>query len=275
MTGILPESFSFSQSSLQTYLNCPYQFYLRYIANLRWPAPQTDDQLEFEKDRLAGTRLHQLAHQYFLGINPAVLRQMAKNDSDPRLFGWFDSFIETFGQSLSGRLYSEHTLQVRIDKYPLMAKYDLLQHDEKHLTIYDWKTSRKRPSDTWLKSQLQSHVFPLVLSNYVTENLGLSEASIEMVYWEVTSPEKTFVIQYLAEQAAADKQMVKSLMQKIASSEIVDFQKTSDIKYCRYCQFRSHCNRGIKAGNYQLVEEYSLVEPLTGQEQEIDLAELL
>ena len=275
MTGILPDSFVFSQSSLQTYLNCPYQFYLRYIANLRWPAPQTDDQLEFEKDRRAGTRFHQLAHQYFLGIMPAMLRQMAKNDPDSRLFGWFDTFIEKFGQSLSESLYPEYTLQVKVGQYPLMAKYDLLQHEENRLTIYDWKTSRKRPADTWLKSQLQSHVFPLVLSIYATENLSLSEASIEMIYWEVTAPEKTFVIQYSAKQAATDQQMVKSLMEKIASCEVEDFQKTSDIKRCRYCQFRSHCDRGIEAGDFQLSEEYLLIDPLTDQDQEIDPAELL
>ena len=64
----LPFRFSFSQSSLQSFLSCAYQFRLRYLDQLVWPAQLTRDQATFERDRQAGIRLHHLIHQYILGI---------------------------------------------------------------------------------------------------------------------------------------------------------------------------------------------------------------
>jgi len=74
----LPLPFVFTQSNLQSFLNCPYQFYLRYVLHFQWPAAQARDLLQFEADRLAGARFHQLVHQLFLGVSLPKLSQMAK-----------------------------------------------------------------------------------------------------------------------------------------------------------------------------------------------------
>jgi len=34
----LPSTFAFSQSSLQSYVNCPRRFWLAYVEELTWPA---------------------------------------------------------------------------------------------------------------------------------------------------------------------------------------------------------------------------------------------
>lgn len=44
----LPDSFQFSQSSLQDYVDCPRRFELRYILHQKWPALQTQPVIEFE-----------------------------------------------------------------------------------------------------------------------------------------------------------------------------------------------------------------------------------
>ncbi len=45
----LPETFDFTQSNLQDYIDCPYRFNLRYIRHAKWPALIVDDALEFEQ----------------------------------------------------------------------------------------------------------------------------------------------------------------------------------------------------------------------------------
>ena len=69
MPSLLPDKFIFTQSNLQAYLNCKARFYLRYVERFLWPAPALEDVQAFERDRLAGSRFHQLVHQYLLGLS--------------------------------------------------------------------------------------------------------------------------------------------------------------------------------------------------------------
>ncbi|MFZ3070740.1 MAG: PD-(D/E)XK nuclease family protein [Anaerolineaceae bacterium] len=266
MNNLLPETFCFSQSNLQSYQNCPYQFYLRYVLKFKWPAPQTSDVLAFEKDRLAGTRFHQLIHQYYLGIDPVLLLQVAKNDPDLRLSIWFNTFITSIGKNLKGTLFPESSLTIRINDQQLIAKYDLLVQLDNSFTIYDWKTSRKRPANVWLAKQLQSHIFPLVLLEHVQQNLAQTTPDIRMIYWEVSEPDTPYIITYSSEQSQSDKQMVSSLMDQILNTKASDFIRTSDIKHCRYCQYRSHCDRGITAGDYWSDEDIEWLSSNLGEE---------
>ncbi|MCZ2145844.1 MAG: PD-(D/E)XK nuclease family protein, partial [Anaerolineales bacterium] len=112
MTSLLPDNFTFTQSSLQTFVNCKYQFYLRYIEHFLWPAPATNDMLAFERDRSAGARFHQLVHQLLLGIPAESLVRSAENDPDARVCRWFELFRKSVYPRLSGELYPEYSLTV-------------------------------------------------------------------------------------------------------------------------------------------------------------------
>ncbi len=47
----LADSFDFTQSNLQDYVECPYRFYLRHVLHTKWPALIVDDALEYEQRR--------------------------------------------------------------------------------------------------------------------------------------------------------------------------------------------------------------------------------
>ncbi len=244
---MIPKGFVFSQSNLQSYVNCPYQFYLRYVIGLKWPGADTANQSDFEKDMAAGSRFHQLLHQYFIGIDSQLLRQTAKNDPDLRLAGWFDAFTHQFNEILQGRLFPEHTIQSRIDNFPVMAKYDLLQINKKRYTIYDWKTSRNVPSDTTLQNRIQTRVFPFVLANSLLGSEGFESYKIRMVYWEVSKPSSPFLLDYSRDKYDQDRSFLLNMITTLLANN--NFLKTKDIRSCRYCLYRSHCNRGVLAGD--------------------------
>lgn len=59
----LSSPFTFSQSSLQDYFDCPRRFELRYIDRLNWPAVEAEPALENERRLREGTYFHRLAQQ--------------------------------------------------------------------------------------------------------------------------------------------------------------------------------------------------------------------
>ena len=60
MKSELPPTFTFSQSSLQDYFDCPRRFQLRYIEQVAWPAVETEPMLENERRQQAGLHFHRL-----------------------------------------------------------------------------------------------------------------------------------------------------------------------------------------------------------------------
>ncbi|MEN6555669.1 MAG: PD-(D/E)XK nuclease family protein [Anaerolineaceae bacterium] len=263
MTSLLPEKFTFTQSNLQAYVNCKYQFYLRYIEHFLWPAPATTDMLSFERDRQAGSRFHQLVHQLLLGLPASDLTLSAENDPDPRVGHWFDLFTRTIFKDLSGKLFPEYTLTANLEGLILSAKYDLLRQTGEVYTIYDWKSSRRKPSKMWLEAQMQSKVFPLVLSLQPALTADSAERHLRMVYWEVTEPEQPVVLEYSRAKLNAYQSEISALVSRIKAGAPQDFQKTADVQRCRTCIYRSFCNRPSEPAS---LEEYLSSEYLALEE---------
>jgi len=268
MTGLLPDRFTFTQSNLQTYVNCKFQFYLRYIEHFLWPAPATNDMLAFERDRSAGSRFHQLVHQLLLGVPAEALERGAVNDPDARVHAWFQRFVNSIYQQLSGKLAPEYTLTASLNGFLLSAKYDLLQQDRGVYTIYDWKTSRKKPAKAWLEAQLQSKVFPLVLAYQPSISSDALTRTIRMVYWEVTEPGSPFVLEYGPEKLNECSAGLSALVFQIKANGTREFEKTEDVQRCRFCVYRSYCNRPVDPVD---VEEWRSAEYLINEDE----AELL
>ncbi len=156
----LPQDFVFSQSSLQDYVDCPRRFELRYLKHLRWPAVQAEPVEEHERLMAQGADFHHLIHQYLSGIPAETL---AQHIPDATLRGWWDNFRTTVAEHLHGDLFPETTLTVPLGNYLLTARYDLLALGERAL-IFDWKTSRKRPTMQWLAGRMQTLVYRYVLA---------------------------------------------------------------------------------------------------------------
>ena len=86
----IPAKFTFSQSSLQDYADCPRRFQLRYLNRLLYPAAESEPALENERHQQEGQYFHRLAQQYLLGIPAEKLARLANT---PNLHRWWENFV--------------------------------------------------------------------------------------------------------------------------------------------------------------------------------------
>ncbi len=84
-----------------------------------------------------------------------------------------------------------------------------------------------------------------------------------MVYWEVTEPEKPIVLECGSEKLKDYRAELSSLIFQIKTNEVKDFEKTEDVQRCRYCVYRTYCNRpSMSVG----VDEFLSSEYLSNEE---------
>jgi len=258
----LPQQFAFSQSSLQDYVDCPRRFQLRYLDRLVYPAEETEPALENEKHLQEGQYFHRMAQQYLIGIPSDKLAPLANT---PNLERWWENFVNakdlTGLKDLSG-LYPEVTLSAPLGEFRLVAKYDLIaftEDDKVH--IYDWKTYRKRPRNEWLAARWQTRVYRSLLvmaGSQLNVPAGGNESRpivperCEMVYWFSNYPDDPARFPYDAAKFKRDWDAMIRLTEEIQSAS--SFPKTDDRQRCTYCPYRSYCDRGVQAGELDVLE---------------------
>jgi len=249
----LPSPFTFSQSSLQDYFDCPRRFQLRYVDRLSYPAVEAEPALENEKRIEQGQLFHRLAQQHFLGLPTDKLARLA---ASPDLTRWWDNFISAFPRPAAlGASYPEAALSAPIGNHRLLAKYDLVAVKDGKATIYDWKTYHKRPKNEWMAVRMQTRVYRYLLAVAgVSLNHGESilPENIEMVYWYTDFPAEPVTFAYDAAQLKRDSSALEKLINEIEARS--EFEKTDDEKKCAYCPYRSYCARGAKAGDWRDAE---------------------
>lgn len=255
----LPESFDFSQSKLQDYLDCPYRFYLRHIKKTRWPALVVDDAIAFEKRGQTGARFHRLIQQYLLDVPKERLSALAEADPEPQVALWWVDFLEHVPQDLTGEKFVEITLSTSLAQQRLIAKYDLiLKNDETHtLTIFDWKTSQKKVKKAWLLERVQTRLYRFVLASAsvnLNPEVPIASSDIKMVYWFAPNPQDAVTLTYSQGLYEKDKRFLNQLIRTILEMPEAGFIRTEDQKKCRFCVYRSHCNRGVSAGELSDLE---------------------
>ena len=251
----LPDGFRFSQGNLQDFDDCRRRFQLRYIQRQAWPAVDSEPFVENERFMQQGQQFHQLAQQYFIGIPP---EQLARIIYDPELEGWWNNFVSFFSgltKSLEWeklKVYPEMILSSPVGGYNLVAKYDLiLFHTEGEITIYDWKTSRTQPDRNRLASRLQTKVYPYLLTLSGTshgQNVDANPNLIKMIYWFTNFPNEPQVFEYNEASFKEGHDYLTTLIDLIDRLEEDEFVLTTDEKKCRFCVYRSLCDRGSVAG---------------------------
>lgn len=249
----LPVNFQFSQASLQDFVDCKRRFYYRYIQHLSWPALESEPAIENEQFMQQGAAFHQLVHQYILGIPEDRLVTVAESEG---FSDWWESFIENIPYDKTDQLFPESVLATAIDKIRLQAKFDLVVAQEnRKFTIFDWKTSRRRPGREHMIVRLQSRVYPYVLTSAgksINQDQDISPEQIEMVYWYPNFPDNPEVIQYSEAKFQEDEIYLKELVNEVVNLEEMDqFHLTPNEAYCRYCVYRSLCDRGESAGSLE------------------------
>jgi CRISPR/Cas system-associated exonuclease Cas4 (RecB family) len=248
----LPRSFQFSQNSLQDYEDCPRRFQLRYLLMQPWPALITDQPAKAERHRERAAALHRLAHQAALGIDPA---QLQASIQDAVLADWWGSFRASPPPGVpTAQRHPEVMLAATLAGFRLVGKFDLLAvAPGEQLVIVDWKAMLKKPSRTSLARRLQTRVYRyLAVAAGSAFNAGLEPRpdQVEMVYWFATHAGHTERFPYDAEQHQAGRQFLDVLISEIAGRDEPVWPLTPDKKRCSFCNFRSLCQRGVKAGFY-------------------------
>jgi len=244
----LPDDFTFSQSSLQDYHDCARRFQLRYLQRVRYPAPQTEPMLEQEHQMKQGAELHHLIHQHQLGIPADLLTERAH---DPQVLAWWEAYLQHGLADLPTKRYPEITLSAPLGDYRLIAKYDLLAIDAgQKAVIVDWKTSRKKTRRQWLAKRLQTIVYRYVLATsgtYLNAGQAIAPEQIEMRYWFTADPTTAESFPYSSQQYQADEEELLGMVDHINLR--IQFPLTMDESKCRFCSYRSLCERGVVAGD--------------------------
>ena len=250
------EDFKYSQNNLQDFSDCRRRFWYRYIQDLSWPALEAEPAIENERFMRAGSAFHQLVHQYIVGIPREKLEASLV---DPLLIKWWGNFIAHVPFDEQEQHYPELPMITKLDGQLILAKFDLvIAHSDGHYTILDWKTSRKRPERSALSARLQTKVYPFVLANgpnKLSPEAPISPEKIEMIYWFANYPDQPEVFAYSQAQYAEDQALLSDLINAVTALEGADdFPLTLDLSRCKYCRYRSLCDRGIGAGDLEDAE---------------------
>ena len=270
----LPDDFTFSQSSLQDYEDCARRFELRYIKQLRYPSLATANVLAYEERKRRGDRFHKMIQQYLLSVPDDLLEKSLGDDDE--LAGWWQTFMDYGLAGLPSERYPEITLQTHIGGYRLIAKYDLLAITPGgQAMIMDWKTTSYVPppeKKRILESDLQTTVYRYVLAQAGAHLYGgeIPPENIRMTYWYAARDGQRIAFDYSEQQMQADEKELLRLIEEIETAK--EFKLTDEERRCRYCQFRSHCNRGDRAADWDPADYDD--EPSDDEDFEIDFDQI-
>jgi len=240
---------TFSQTSLQDYNDCPRRFELRYLQQLAYPAIETEPALENEKHQREGEYFHRLVQQYYAGIPAGKISKLANTENLRRWWENFEKSDNLMGLKARNGLRTEITLSAPVGMYRLVAKFDLIAHDEDRFIIYDWKTYRKRPKTEWLAIRWQTRVYRSLLVQagaHLNDGNPIAPEQIEMIYWFANFPNEPAIFPYKTDQFKRDWDGLHKIAEEFASAS--SFPKTDEVARCSYCPYRSYCNRGVHAG---------------------------
>jgi CRISPR/Cas system-associated exonuclease Cas4 (RecB family) len=251
---MIPQPFQFSQSALQDYGDCPRRFELRYVAQFDWPALDVGPGLELEARVREGQLFHELVHQHTLGVAPELLESTLLAPGDGALRGWWERYLRWQAARLPRERQAELTLSAPFGANRLMAKYDLVAREEDgSFLIVDWKTGRpSRPAV--LKRRWQSVVYPYVLTQaggWLHGGEPIDPERITMIYWFAGEGEqgKTIEFPYSVAQQREDEARLREVIAEMLSRTA--FPLTTDERTCRFCRYRSFCDRGREAATWE------------------------
>lgn len=258
LQATVPLEFQFSQGSLQDYVTCPRRFELRYLLRAAWPAVEAEPVAEQERRLAAGQTFHRLVQQHQVGIPAERLARFAAVDAD--LERWWQNYAAYRPwESVAGRHFPEVGLSAALAGHRLVAKYDLVVvSPEGEAVIFDWKTSEKRTERRRLEAALQTRVYRYVLVRAgaaLNNGRAFAPERVTMVYWFAQYPASPERFAYDAAQYAADEAYLTRLIAEATARLPGDFPLAADERVCRYCLYRSLCDRGQRAGALEAWED--------------------
>ena len=249
MSDMLPPAFQFSQNSLQDYVDCARRFELRYAIDQKWPAAESEPIDRHEHFMEQGKHFHLLVQRHLSGIPADAL-----TPRDELLAGWWDAYLaHPIADLPQEQRLPELNLSATIAGQRLTATFDLLAFEPaKRAFIVDWKTNHKRPKQSILEARLQTRVYPYVLVEAGAHLFGgeIAPEQVSMIYWFANYPSDPQRFEYDAGQHAANRDYLSGLITEIVAHDEEIWPLTEDERRCKYCVYRSLCDRGVQAGQF-------------------------
>jgi predicted RecB family nuclease len=140
-----------------------------------------------------------------------------------------------------------------------VAKFDLIAvQPGQGIVIVDWKTAGKPPSKPALARRLQTVVYRyLVVEAGANLNAGRppEPEQVEMIYWFAQRNGQTVRFTYDRAQHDSAQAYLLRLTSEIAAHTEPVWPLTADDNRCRFCNYRSLCERGARAGFFDDLED--------------------
>jgi hypothetical protein len=248
-SDLLPPAFQFSQNSLQDYVDCARRFQLRYVIDQKWPAAESEPIDRHEHFLEQGSKFHLLVQRHLSGIPTEAL-----TPHDPLLAGWWQDYLRHPIADLPETVrLPELNLSTPVAGQRLTATFDLLALEPgQRAVIVDWKTSQRLPHRDTLAARLQTRVYPFVLVEAGTHLFGgpIAPEQAAMIYWYANYPTQPQRFPYDAAQHAANREYLSGLIESILAHDEEEWPLTEDERRCKYCVYRSLCDRGVEAGPF-------------------------
>ena len=249
---MLPEDFQFSQGKLQDYVDCGRRFQLRHLLMQPWPSVIAAPAAVTEQHWQRGADFHRLAQQHTLGLDAELLEPTI---DDETLLGWWRTYLEHPPADLpNGPRRAEVAVATTLADHRMVAKFDLLASGRDQLVVVDWKTMLKRPTRAALAQRLQTRVYRLVAVEAGAsffDGRSPHPEQVVMIYWFAGAGGAVERFAYDTEQLAIDHAYLVELVSRVAEAagELESiWPLTADERRCRFCNYRSLCERGVKAG---------------------------
>jgi CRISPR/Cas system-associated exonuclease Cas4 (RecB family) len=174
-----------------------------------------------------------------------------------------------------GARHPEVTLSVPFVGSRLVAKYDLVVvTSEGDLTIFDWKTSRRRPSRRRLAERIQTRVYRALVVEagaYLNGGRPVVPSRVRMTYWFADFPHQPETFVYDEVEHRADVDLLTQLIAEVrARAAEEDFALTDEERRCAYCTYRSLCRRGVEGGNLESWEAEEESDDLSDFDLDLD-----
>ena len=118
---------------------------------------------------------------------------------------------------------------------------------------------------------MQTRIYPYLLvqaGNAILEGEQIQPEQIEMVYWFAEQPREPQIFSYSTEHCQLNHDYLVGLVTEIEALSKDDFHLTADETKCKFCTYRSLCDRGIAAGDIDPGEVFD--DSASGDDFELD-----
>lgn len=273
MESNLPGPLHLNQSNLQDFLECPRRFELSVLQKTAWPSLYSEPPSRYEELTDRGTKFHQLCNQFFIGVEAG---KIASSIHDPELKELWEGFYPYGSDLLNYNPFSEQILRAPFQGHILVAKYDLVAElPGNRLLITDWKTSSKKPSRMDLSARAQTLLYPFILLESFRDLFGISHPIPERItlqYWYPLAADPEEVFTYTPAQHEQSGHQLSSIIYQIENliKSGESFPLSDDPKACKFCFYRSFCERDYTTSLSKEPETYEN-EDLSNTHFDIDL----